>query len=100
MTSDVVRPRNAVPEHQGSHWSTVAVAAAVLAWVGGVLLHALGVLAPLVAVVGLVAGMAAGVRERRPVWRVAGVAATVASAGALSVYALVLTGTVSWPPMG
>jgi hypothetical protein len=100
MTIDVVRRRSAVPEHRGSHWSTVAVAAAALAWVGGVLLHVLGVLAPVVAVVGLVAGVAAGVRERRPVWRVATVAATLASAGALSVYALVLTGTVSWPPTG
>lgn len=98
MSADVVRRRDAVPERQGSQWSTVAVAAAVLAWVGGVLLHILGVLAPVVAVIGLVAGVAAGVQERRPVWRVAAVTATLASAAALGVYALVLTGTVSWPP--
>ena len=100
MSTDVVRRRDAVPEHQGSQWSTVALAAAGLAWVGGILLHVLGVLAPVVAVAGLVAGVAAGLRERRPVWRVAAVTATLASAGALSVYALVLTGTVSWPPTG
>jgi hypothetical protein len=100
MSTDVVRRRSAVPDHRGSHWSTVALAAAVLAWVGGILLHVLGVLAPVVAVVGLVAGVAAALREQRPVWRVVAVAATLASAAALSVYALVLTGTVSWPPTG
>ncbi|MGZ6790875.1 MAG: hypothetical protein ACXVGQ_13255 [Mycobacteriaceae bacterium] len=100
MSTDVVRRRDTVPEHRGSHWSMVALAAASLAWVGGILLHVFGVLAPVVAVVGLVAGVAAGLRERRPVWRAVAVAATLASAGALSVYALVLTGTVSWPPMG
>ncbi|HEV7171695.1 hypothetical protein [Pedococcus sp.] len=100
MSTDVVRPQGAVPEHQRSHWSTVALAAALLVWVGGVLLHVLGVLAPGVAVVGLVAGVAAAARERRPIWRVAAVGATLASAVALSLYALVLTGTVSWPPTG
>lgn len=100
MGIDVVRRTDAVPERHGSHWSTVAVVAAALAWVGGVLLHILGVLAPMVAVVGLVAGLAAAGRERRSGWRVAAVAATLASAGALSLYALVLTGTVSWPPTG
>lgn len=98
MGIDVVRRTDAVPERHGSSWSTVAVVAAALAWVGGVLLHILGVLAPMVAVVGLV--VAAAGRERRSGWRVAAVAATLASAGALSLYALVLTGTVSWPPTG
>lgn len=100
MGIDVVGHRRVVPEQQRSHWSTVAAAAAVLVWMGGVLLHVLGVLAPVVAVVGLVAGVAASARERRPIRRAVTVVATLASAAALSVYALVLTGTVSWPPMG
>ena len=100
MGINVVRRTDTVPERHGTHWSTVALAAAALAWVGGVLLHVLGVLAPVVAVVGLVAGVAAAGRERRSGWRVVAVAATLASAGALSLYALVLTGTVSWPPTG
>lgn len=100
MGFDVVDRRAAGPGHESSAWSVVVVAAAGLAWVGGIFLHVLGVLGPAVAGAGVVAGLVAGWRERRPVWRVISVVATLACFAALSLYALVLTSTVSWPPTG
>jgi thiol:disulfide interchange protein len=97
---DAVGHERADSEHRGSQCSTVAIGAALLAWVGGIGLHVLGVLGPAVAVVGLVAGVIAGRRERRPIWRLTVVVATLACVAALSLYALVLTSTVSWPPTG
>ena len=100
MGIDVVDHRDAGPQHERSAWSAVVVAAAGLAWVGGILVHVLGVLGPAVAGAGVAAGVVAGWRERRPVWRVITVVATLACFAALSLYALVLTSTVSWPPTG
>jgi hypothetical protein len=82
----------------GSRWSTPAVVAALVVWVAGVLLHVLGALGPVVAVSGVVAGVLAYVREERTGWRVVAAVAGLASLAALSIYLLVMTSAVSWPP--
>jgi hypothetical protein len=87
-------------ERLPSGWSTAAVAAAALAWVGGVLLHLLGVVGPAVAALGVVAAAVAFLRERRSRWRVAVAFAGLASLAAATIYALVLTSTIGWSPAG
>lgn len=81
-------------------WSTAAVAAAVLVWVGGVLLHLLGWLGPVVGVMGVVTSAVAWLHERGRALRAALVGTGLACAVATGLYALVLSGTVGWPPAG
>lgn len=88
------------PPPARSRWSTVAVLAALLVWVGGVYLHVLGTFGPVVGGLGVVAGIVASVREQRTAWRVTVACAVLASLTAVTIYALVLTSTVSWPPSG
>ena len=81
-------------EDRRSTWSVLAIAASVLAWVGGLLLHILGALGPLVAVVGLTAGVVAALSERQRQWQVAVLLATLANSIAVILYAVVLTSDV------
>lgn len=83
-----------------SWWSTAAIAMAVLVWVGGVLLHLLGWLGPVIGVTGIVTSAVAWLREPNPAARVALVGAALACAVATGLYALVLSGTMRWPPAG
>jgi hypothetical protein len=81
-----------------STWSVLTVAAAVLVWVGGILLHVLGALGPVVAVLGVLTAMVAIAREPRVRWFVAVALAGFACLMAAALYALVLTSTLDWPP--
>jgi hypothetical protein len=88
-----------VTERHESRWSTVAIVAALLVWVGGLFLHVVGVLGPVVAVAGAIAGAVAIAREGMRARRVAAAVATVASVAGLAVYVLVLTSAIGWPPI-
>ena len=93
MTS---KPEPALPavstaDRQRSLWTTIAIAAAITVWVGGILLPALGPVAVLAAILGVIAATIAVIRDQRTAWRISAGIAGILSLAGIGTYALILT---------
>lgn len=94
MTSQP-EPHLAPTARPGSLWTSVAIASALVVWLGGLLTATVGALAFPAAILGLVAATIAVIRDQRTAWRVgAALAGLLSLAGAGTYAAIAVTLTV------